>query len=153
MRWTPNRMAFVLNLYGPFRGAGIRINFIRDDWKEIHVSMKMRWYNRTLVGTHFGGSLYAMVDPQLMLMLMQVLGKNYYVWDKSAEIDFIKPGKGTVSARFLLTDTEIEDIKNRTSNGEKHFPRFKVKIVDDCDEVVANVNKMLYVRRKKLSAR
>ena len=76
MRWTPRRLKFLLNLYGPFRGARIRLEHISEDWREIHVSMKMRWYNRNIMGTHFGGSLYAMVDPQYMLMLMQVLGEE-----------------------------------------------------------------------------
>jgi len=148
MRLTPNRLKFFLNLYGPFRGASIRIDFVRDDWREIRVSMKSRWYNRNIVGTHFGGSLYAMVDPQYMLMLMNILGKDYMVWDKSADIDFVNPGRGTVKAHFILTDSQIDDIKAKTAHGEKYLPSFTVKVVDENDDVVANINKTLYVRRK-----
>lgn len=149
MRWTPGRLKFFLNLYGPFRGAAIRIDYVRDDWREVRTSMKMRWYNRNAVGAHFGGSLYSMVDPQYMLMLMQILGNDYLVWDKSADIDFIKPGKGTVRAHFLITDKMIDEIRRETESGQKYLPQFSVKVVDESNEIVANINKTLYIRKKK----
>jgi hypothetical protein len=86
--------------------------------------MKMRWYNRNYVKTHFGGSLYAMTDPFFMLMLIHILGKEFVVWDKAAHIDFIKPSQGTVTARFLITGEQIEDIIKNTSGGQNIFPSF-----------------------------
>ena len=94
MRLTPPLLRFILNIYGPSLWAGIRADYISADWRSIRVSMKLRWYNRNAVGTHFGGSLYSMVDPHLMLMLMNILGSGYVVWDKSAAIDFLRPAKG-----------------------------------------------------------
>jgi acyl-coenzyme A thioesterase PaaI-like protein len=110
--------------------------------------MKMRWYNRNYVGTHFGGSLYAMVDPFYMLMLIQILGKDYVVWDKSAHIKFVKPGKGTVTADFQLDRSTIDDIVARTADGEKYLRDLVVPIKDEAGELVARVVKTLYVRRK-----
>ena len=63
----------LLNLYPPYLGAGVKITYSSDDWKEMHVSMSLRWYNKNAVNTHFGGSLYSMVDPHIMLMLMPLL--------------------------------------------------------------------------------
>ncbi len=85
----------------------MKVDYIAKDWKETHVSMKLRWYNRNAVGTHFGGSLYSMVDPHLMLILMQLLGKNYIVWDKSASIDFRRPGQGRVYSKMKITDDDL----------------------------------------------
>ena len=70
MKFTPKRLKRMLNLYPPYLGAGVRITYLSEDWQELHVSMSLHWYNRNAVGTHFGGSLYSMVDPNLMLMLM-----------------------------------------------------------------------------------
>jgi len=148
MQWTPRKTKFLLNIYGPFKGAGISIDFIRNDWREVHVSMKMRWYNRNIVGAHFGGSLYAMVDPQYMLMLMNILGPKYIVWDKAADIEFVRPGRGKVFARFELSEAQIDEIKVRTASGEKYLPCFQVDIVDDQGGLIAKVNKTLYVRQK-----
>ena len=86
---APNQLKLVLNIYPPYLGAGIRVEYISEDWKELRVSMRLRWYNRNAVGTHFGGSLYAMIDPHLMLLLMRLLGKDYLVWDKMASIESV----------------------------------------------------------------
>ncbi len=138
-----------MNLWPPFLGAGIKVRHIRADYREVVVSMKLRWYNRNYVGTHFGGSLAAMTDPFYMLMLIHILGSDYTVWDKSSTIDFIAPGRGTVTARFRLNDDQIAEIKNETASGNAYFPELSVDIVNGSDDVVARVRKKLYVRKKQ----
>jgi hypothetical protein len=68
-----------MNLWPPFRGAGVRVRHIAPDWREAHVELKFGLLNRNYVGTHFGGSLYAMTDPFYMLMLIHLLGPDYVV--------------------------------------------------------------------------
>ncbi|WP_227107094.1 DUF4442 domain-containing protein [Chromobacterium rhizoryzae] len=140
---------FLLNLWPPFLGAGIRVKRLAADFSDIEVRLKLGFSNRNYVGTHFGGSLYAMTDPFFMLMLMHQLGRDYYVWDKSGSIDYVKPGRGTVSARFRLTPGMLEDIRLRTASGDKYLPQLQVDIVDQQNELVARVFKTLYIKRKK----
>lgn len=148
MKWTPTLTKLLLRFYGPYFGAGVRITHISPDWHELRVAMKLRWYNRNIMGTQFGGSLYSMIDPHYMLLLMQLLGKEYTVWDKGAEIEFVRPGRGTVTATISISDAELDDILKNTADGRKYFPEFNVKILDDAGETVAKVRKILYVRRK-----
>jgi len=145
---NPNFFKLLLNVYPPYWGTGIVVKKISPDYKEIIVQMKMRWYNRNYVKTHFGGSLYAMTDPFFMLMLLQILGKEYIVWDKAAHIEFIKPGRGTLTAKFIITDEEIGNILKNTADGQKYLPEFSVNIKDEADETVASVTKILYLRKK-----
>jgi len=144
-----NVLKFGINLWPPFLGAGIRVKHIAPDYREVIVAMKLSWYNRNYVGTHFGGSLAAMTDPFYMLMLIHNLGKEYIVWDKTSTIDFIAPGRGTVTARLTLKDDQIAEIKNRTTKGAPHYPEFSVDIVNESGEAIAKVNKKLYVRKKQ----
>lgn len=149
VRVTPRLARLVMNIYAPFVGAGIKITYIRNDWLELHVVMPLRWYNKNASGTHFGGSLYSMTDPHLMLMLMQLLGKEYVIWDKAASIDFVKPGRGTVKAVFSISEEQLAEIKARIADGSKYLPEFTVKVVDEQGELVAEVKKVLYIRRKR----
>lgn len=149
MKWTPRRLKFVLNLYPPYLFAGIHITHIDPNWRELHVSLKLRWFNRNAVGTHFGGSLYSMVDPHLMLLLIGALGEDYVVWDKSATIDFRKPGKGRVSSVIRVTDEDLEKIKQETQDGEAYRPRFEITVVDEKGDEVATVTKVLHVRQRR----
>lgn len=141
-------LKLLINLYPPYCGTGITVRSISPDYRKICVQMKMRWYNRNYVKTHFGGSLYAMTDPFFMLMLIHILGREFVVWDKAAHIDFIKPSQGTVTARFLIKEEQIEKIINITSGGQKYFPEFSVDIENEAGEKVAQVVKTLYIRKK-----
>ena len=145
----PRLLRWRLNLYPPYLGAGIRVHHLARDFRDIRVSMNLRWYNRNYVGTHFGGSLYAMTDPFFMLMLIQNLGREYIVWDKASAIEFVNPGRGRVHAHFELTQDRIDRICKQAAVKSKILPQFVVAVRDDQDEVVAQVTKTLYVRRKR----
>lgn len=149
MNVSAGRLKRLLNLYGPYLGAGVKVTYVAKDFKEVRVSMKLRWYNKGAVGTHFGGSLYAMIDPHLMLMLMKLLGDGYIVWDKSASIDFIRPGTGTVSATIRLDDEKVQAIIDAVEENKTHLPEFRIKILDEKGKGVCRVKKVLYVRKKE----
>ena len=149
MNISPRLFKFLMNLYPPYLGTGVNVDYISPDWQAINVSMALRWYNRNAVGTQFGGSLYSMVDPHIMLLLMKVLGKGYVVWDKSASIEYIRPGKTKVTAKIRITNEEIEKIKENTKNNEKYFADFTIEVLDTSNEIVAKIEKKLYIREKR----
>ncbi len=135
-----------INIWPPLLGAGIRVRWLSN--RVVDVEMKLLPWNRNYVGTHYGGSLYSMTDPFYMLMLMENLGRDYIVWDKAASIRFRKPGKGKVKAEFRLSDAQIDEIRHQLTTQEKCEPTFLVEVKDEAGEVVAEVQKVLHVRRK-----
>ncbi len=145
---SPTLFRHIMNLWPPFLGAGIRVKFISRDWRKIVTQLRLFGLNRNYMGTHFGGSLFAMTDPFYMLMLMRNLGKQYNVWDKTASIEFIKPVKGAVRATFTLPEERIRQIRWKTSDDQKHFELFSVDVADSHGDVIARVNKVIYIRKK-----
>ena len=150
MKWAfnPAVMRRLLNFWPPFLFPGIKVAQLSSDYRYCRVELKNRAWTRNINNTQFGGSMFAMTDPIYPLMLMGALGKEYLVWDKQADINFISPGKGRLSAEFWLTDATLTAIKDATAAGEKHFPQFLVHIKDSNNQVVAEVNRTLYVRKK-----
>ncbi|BDG04144.1 DUF4442 domain-containing protein [Anaeromyxobacter oryzae] len=146
-RIGPRRFLALLRLYPPYLGAGVRVREVAPDISRVTVEMRLAAWNRNFVGTHFGGSLYSMCDPFFMLMLMTQLGREYVVWDKAAAIEFLRPGRGTVSAVFELPSARVDEIRRAADAGEKVLPAFEVTVVDDEGRAVARVAKTLYVRR------
>ena len=146
----PTIFKFGLSWWAPYFGTGISVQRIAPDYSSVTVQMKQRWYNRNAFGTHFGGSLYAMCDPFFALLLVAKLGKDYYVWDKAATIDFVKPGQGTVTAHFDWTQAQIDEIVANAANGEKCHPVRTLNILNASGEVVARVEKTLYVKKRAL---
>jgi acyl-coenzyme A thioesterase PaaI-like protein len=140
-------MKFV-NLYPPFLGAGIRVSYPKDDPYTIVVSMKLRFYNRNLFGTHFGGSLYAMTDPFFVFILVKHLGPGYLVWNKKATIEFLKPGRGRVTGRYHVPAEEGTRVKALADAGETVEPVYTAEVVADDGTLVARVTQTLWVRKK-----
>jgi acyl-coenzyme A thioesterase PaaI-like protein len=137
-----------MNLWPPYLGAGIRVRSIAADWSEASVELRLGWLNRNYVGTHFGGSLFAMTDPFFALLLMHRLGGRYLVWDQAGRIEFVAPGRGTVSALFELPEERVAQIRAQAEGGDKVLPQFGVEIRDRAGALVASVHKTLYVRLK-----
>ncbi|XXF75637.1 DUF4442 domain-containing protein [Myxococcaceae bacterium GXIMD 01537] len=148
-----HRALRLINLYPPYMGAGIRVTHIAPDLHTIDVELAFRPWNRNYVGTQFGGSLYAMCDPFFMLILLETLGRDFIVWDKAAGIRFLKPGKGRVRARFHIPPQRVEEIRAEALRERKVEPVFTCDVLDDSGAVIAQVEKVLYVRRKEREAR
>lgn len=148
---NPKLLKQFFNFYPPYFGAGIRVDSLDFANHHIRVRLPLNKLNQNIVGTQFGGSLYSMTDPFLMVLLMQALGNAYVVWDKAASIDFVKAGKSDVFADFHLDDTEIDTIKALAKDGKAVFRNYEVQVVDDQNEVVATVTKTLYIRLRAYS--
>jgi acyl-coenzyme A thioesterase PaaI-like protein len=136
-----------VNFYPPYMGAGIRVR--RGDDGAVRVTMRLRWWNRNAVGTHFGGSLFAMCDPFFMLLMIQRLGSDYVVWDKAASIRYRRPGRGTVTATFVLTDQQVAEVRAAADRGERVEPVYPVAVIDREGNVIAEIERRLHIRRRE----
>ncbi len=137
-----------INWYPPYLGAGISVLAANEAFTSIEVQLKSTWFNKNLFGTHFGGSLYSMCDPFFVFILTQYLGKGYIVWDKSASIQFKKPGTGTVKAIFEIEESVLATIKTEVDELSKKDYHFTTVVTNSNNEVVAQVEKVVYVRKK-----
>lgn len=146
---TPAALRRAITWWPPYLFSGIRVMYIADDWSSARVRLRLHRFNRNYVGTHFGGSLFSMSDPFWMPLVMNRLGRDYLVWDRAAEIEFVSPGKGDVFADFKLTEHRLEEIRELTAGGDKALVRFENDVVANDGTVVARVRKQLYVRRKR----
>lgn len=149
----PKRILFALwRFWPPFWGAGISVHVLSDDLMHTQARLKLRWWNRNYVGTQYGGSLFSMTDAVYMVMMLQNLGPEYIVWDKAATIRYLKPGKTSVYADYKLTTQVLDDIRRTLQTQEKMDWTTKVEIRDMNDQVIAEVDKVLYIRKKQPKA-
>ncbi len=140
-------MEEAFRMFGPYRGANIMPSLIDDYTYEVQMPLVLS--NTNYLGVHFGGSLYSMCDPFFMFLLMRNLGEDYMVWDKSAKIDFLKTGKGTVKVKFHIPQSEIDAIKEILLTQKKIDRFYEAEVIDDDGSIVARVHKTLYIRKLK----
>lgn len=140
------------NFFPAYRGSGARITYIAADWREVRIKLPLNWRTRNYVGTIYGGSMYSAVDPIYMIMLIQLLGPDYVVWDKAASIRFRKPGKSTLFARFIVDQAETDAIQKALQQQPTLDRIYAVDLVDASGAVYASVEKTLYLKHKERSA-
>jgi acyl-coenzyme A thioesterase PaaI-like protein len=140
---------FWLNLWPPFRAARIRVRRISADWREIDVEMRLGLFNRNYMGSHFGGSLFAMSDPFFWLIVQRVLGREYIVSHKGGRIDFLTPGYGTVRVAFRVSDGVLAEIRAGAVGEERWIGEFSTEILNEQDEVVARPTQILHIRKRQ----
>lgn len=140
---------FVFNRYPTIRGTGSYVTFMSNDWKEIHLKLPLSYRTRNIVGTVFGGSIYASTDPIYMFQLMNILGKEFVVWDKSASVRFKKPIKNTVYARFLITEEILDQIKQTVKEKGTIDIDLPVEFQDKNSITYATIIKKIYIASKE----
>lgn len=137
-----------MNFFPAYRGTGGRIHSIAHDWSSVEVRIPLNWRTRNYVGTIFGGSIYGAVDPIYMMMLLQILGPEFVVWDKSARIRFLRPGRSTLTARFSLAPEELSLIREKVHDAGKIERHYSVQLIDTHGAVCASVEKVVYIASK-----
>ena len=143
LRWSLRHVGW----YPPFIAAGIRVPVCDPAGGVYKAQMRLSFYNRNALGTHFGGSLYSMCDPFYALILVEQLGRGYEVWDKAAGIDFLRPGRGKVSATFEIPPEKVEEIRSAAESGDVVEPVFIAEVTDEAGSVVARVTKTIHVKK------
>lgn len=149
MRITPRRLAIGMSLWIPNLFSRIRIRRFSDDWTHATVELHVNVFTRNYVKTAFGGSMSAMTDPYFFMLVMHQLGRDHVVWDTRGEIEFLKPGRGVLTAQFEVSREKAEELRERARGGAKVLEWFETEITDAQGDVVARVRREVYVREKK----
>lgn len=137
-----------LNLFPAFWCTGARVTHLSPDLREVRLRLPLSLRTRNYVGTIFGGSMYAAVDPIYMVMLIENLGSGYEVWDKSATIRFRRPARETLFARFALDEEELAAIRRAVDEEGRVDRTYGVELASSDGTAHAEVEKVIHVRRR-----
>ncbi|GAA2842978.1 acyl-coenzyme A thioesterase PaaI-like protein [Leucobacter komagatae] len=140
------------NSWPTLKTQGVTVVELSDDFTRTVLRMDVTDENANYMGTAFGGSLFSMLDPFLVVMTINQLGPDYVVWDKAAEIEFVAPGVGSVHATIEMPEETVAEMREAAAGGKKVLRWFEVPITADDGSVVANVRRQLYVRERRKDA-
>ena len=115
MRVTPRRLAIGMSLWAPNLFSGIRVRRIAEDWTSATVELHVNLFTRNYVKTAFGGSMSAMTDPYFFMLVMHQLGRDHVVWDTRGEIEFVRPGRGVLTAHFEVPREKADELRERVA--------------------------------------
>jgi hypothetical protein len=138
----------LFNLSPVYRRTGGRLMKVTNDLKYVKIKLSLTYRTRNYVGTLYGGHMYSCVDGIYMVQLINILGDDYVVWDKSATIKFRKPGNQKLFAEFIIPDQLIEQIKTEISQLNEKDYILSVNLTDKEGLVYAEVEKVIYIASK-----
>lgn len=139
-----------LNFWPCIRGGGGRVIYIAPGFTELIVRLKFNWRTRNLVGTIYGGSQYASTDPMFMLMLIEILGSEFVVWDKGCTVRFRRPARTTIFAKFAITPEMLKDVRDNVAKHGEYSFTWKAEFKDKDGVVYCELDKVLYVAQKSV---
>ncbi len=150
-RFLPMNLLFKygFNLSPMYRRTTARIVAVHPDLMHIEIKLAKSYRNVNIVGTIFGGSMFAAVDPIPMTQLMQLLGDQYVVWDKAAQINFKRPASQDLYASFTYTNEEITDIKEKVAQ-QQEIEIVKTTVLTNASRqtIFCEVIKTIYIANK-----
>ncbi|QCK15768.1 DUF4442 domain-containing protein [Mangrovivirga cuniculi] len=138
------------NLSPMYRRSTGRISHVSDDLLNISIKVPISYKNKNYVNSIFGGSMFSAVDPIPMVQLMNLLGDDYVVWDKSAVIRFKRPAKEDLYADFQYTTEELENIRKAINDQNEIEITKHVELKNKNRTVIfCEVKKVLYISDKE----
>ncbi|MDQ7988279.1 MAG: DUF4442 domain-containing protein [Candidatus Dactylopiibacterium sp.] len=146
--WLAPLVRWGFNWHPAYRRTGGRVDYVAPDLSHIRVSLGLRRSTRNMVGSIFGGSIFAVTDGPHPFMLIWALGPDYIVWDKSASIRFRKPGMKTLYADFHIPPEEVERIRAQLTEAPELDCNYLVELRDADGIVHAQVERTLYIAHK-----
>lgn len=137
------------NLSPMYRRSTSRIQYVAIDLLKIKIRLPINYRNRNYMGTIFGGSMFSAVDPVPMVQLINLLGNEYVIWDKSATVRFKRPANVDLFAEFEYTKEELADIIEQVKN-KNEIEIVKATYLTNKDKsiVYCEVHKTVYIADK-----
>jgi hypothetical protein len=93
--------------------------------------------------------MFAAVDPIPMVQLMNLIGDDFVVWDKSAQIFFKRPARENIYADFTYSLEEVDEIRSKVRL-ENEIEIVKTTSLTNRDKTIVycEVKKTIYVADK-----
>mgnify|MGYP001182513416 CR=1 FL=1 len=139
---------FLFNLSPMYRNTGGRLIEVSDNLHYVKIKLLFNVKTKNYVGTIYGGCMYGAVDGIYVVQLINILGGEYIVWDKSAKIKFKRPANRMLFAEFKLTSELINQIKKDIHELGKNDYNLSVNLIDSNGSVYAEVEKIIYIASK-----
>jgi Domain of unknown function (DUF4442) len=147
--WKTHVIRVGFNLHPAYRRTGGRVEYVSPDMTLIRIRLPLNRGTRNMVGSIFGGSLFAITDGPHPFLLIMALGREYVIWDKAASIQYKKPGRTTLYADFVVTAEEVAEIRDILTRQPEVDRVYRVELKDSGGVVHSVIERTVYIANKE----
>lgn len=151
---SENVLKWAMRFYPPMLFQRIWVVRFDKGFRGVKVKVNKSLANNNYNNSIFGGTIFAAADPFYPLLFHQVLTHKGYkvrVWMKSAEIQYIKPGRKDLFFTIQLSDKIISNVEATLKRGEKYIKAHPITMFDKDGELCVEVKCEIYIRNIEIS--
>jgi len=147
---SENALKWAMRFYPPLLFQRIWVKRFRPDFLGVEVRVFKSIFNINYNRSIFGGTIYAAADPFYAVLFYQLMLRKGYriiVWQKAAEIFYLKPGRSDLYFKINISVEEINHICSLLEKDGKAEHRCTLEIKDSEGDVTARVSNLVYIRK------
>jgi acyl-coenzyme A thioesterase PaaI-like protein len=121
----------------------------KKDFRGVRVKINKSLINNNYNNSIFGGTIFTAADPFYPLLFHQVLmhkGYKVRVWLKSAQINYLKPGRTDLFFSIDITETDMEEVEHVLNTVGKHTKAYPIEMYNKEGELCVSVFTEVYIR-------
>lgn len=149
MKISEKALTWVMRFYPPLLFQRIWVRRFEPGFTAVEVVIVKSFMNKNYNKSIFGGTIFTATDPFYAILFDQVLqrrGLKCRVWLKSAQINYLKPGRTNLSFRIQLSETEIKEAEKVLHTQGKFIKSFPIDLYDTNGVLCASVQNEVYIR-------
>lgn len=149
MKISENTLKWLMCFYPPMFFQRIWVKKVHPEFKGIDVKINRSLFTSNLGNSIFGGTIFSATDPFYALLFGQIMqhkGFKITVWLKSAQIQYIKPGRTDLFYTITISDEMIADAEKALQAEGKFVKMYPIEIFDRQGELCATALNEVYIR-------
>lgn len=146
---SENTLKWAMRFYPPLLFQRIWVRRFHKDFLGVEVRIFKSAFNINYNKSIFGGTIYAAADPFYAVLFYQLMLRRGYktiVWQKAAEIFYLKPGRSDLYFNINIDVKDIDRICSSLDNNGKTEHQCTLEIKDKHGDVAARVSNLVYIR-------
>ncbi len=154
MKVSENALKWLMRFYPPMFFQRIWVTKFHKDFRGVDVKINKSLITTNLGDSIFGGTIFSATDPFYALIfgqLMQRKGLKVTVWLKSAQINYLKPGRTDLFYSIAITDEMIAEAETALLTEGKFVKAYPIEIFDETKELCATALNEVYLRNLNFS--
>lgn len=151
---SENVLKWVLRFYPPLLFQRIWVIRFAKDFRGVRVKVNKSLINNNYNHSIFGGTIFAAADPFYPLLFHQILihkGYQVRVWLKSAQINYLKPGRTDLFFDINIAEDDIAEIEEVLNTNGKHVKAYPIEMFNKEGELCVSVLSEIYIRNLNLT--
>lgn len=149
MKVSEKTLTWLMRFYPPLFFQRIWVKRFLPNFLGVEVKIYKSFLNKNYNRSIFGGTIFTATDPFYAILFDQALQRRGFkcrVWLKSAQIQYLKPGRSNLSFTLQITEADLQEAEAQLHAVGKFVKAYPIELFDANGLLCATVQNEVYIR-------